>query len=107
MTPGRVDQAAQLLDARGLEPPEPMVRVLAVLALLVPRARICMLIEREPGPLYPILAERGFAFRTEARADMLYEVTIWHAHESGRVPAPTPPGHATCSEPCHSSWPPR
>jgi hypothetical protein len=47
-----------LLDARGLEPPEPMEKVMQTLALRRPGQSIRMLLRREPFPLYPILAER-------------------------------------------------
>jgi uncharacterized protein (DUF2249 family) len=73
------DRPARALDVRGLEPPEPMARVLEALDGMPCGERLCMLIEREPRPLYPILAQRGYAYRTLARPDLLFEVTIWHA----------------------------
>jgi hypothetical protein len=53
-----------LVDARGLEPPEPMEKVMRVLALLRPGQSIRMLLHREPFPLYAILAERGYRHET-------------------------------------------
>jgi hypothetical protein len=48
-----------LVDGRGLEPPEPMEKVMQALALLRPGQHIRFLLHREPFPLYPLLAERG------------------------------------------------
>lgn len=67
------------LDLRGMEPPEPLEKVLDALETLVPGERLCMLIEREPRPLYRILVNNGYAYKTECTAGLPYEVTIWHA----------------------------
>lgn len=66
------------LDVCGLQPPEPMERVLDALAVLPRGERVCMLIDREPFPLYNILDLKGFAHRTHYRQDLLYEIVIWH-----------------------------
>ena len=59
------------IDARDLEPPEPLEKVLQTLALLRPGQSIRLLLPREPFPLYPILAARGYchAIRMEANGD--------------------------------------
>ena len=44
-----------VVDGRGLEPPEPMERVLAALDELQPGQRVRFLIHRQPYPLYDIL----------------------------------------------------
>ena len=67
------------LDARGLEPPEPLEQVLDALETLPVGQRLCMLIEREPRPLYRILLDNGFAYKTDSGPGLPYEVTIWHA----------------------------
>ena len=67
------------LDVRGLEPPEPMERVLDTLGSLPAGAQLRMLIEREPRPLYRILSNNGYAWRTTALPDFLWEVRIWQA----------------------------
>lgn len=67
-----------VLDLTGLEPPEPLERVLDALSGLDPAQQLCMLIEREPRPLYRILDTNGFAHKTHYRPDHLYEVLIWH-----------------------------
>jgi len=68
-----------LVDARGLEPPEPMERVLQALELLRPGQSIRMLLHREPFPLYPILDERGYRRDTTAQPDGSYVILIRQA----------------------------
>ena len=65
-----------LIDARGLEPPEPMERVMQVLALLRPGQGIRMLLHREPFPLYPLLADRGYHHDTRMEDDGSYVILI-------------------------------
>ncbi|HRH81968.1 MAG TPA: DUF2249 domain-containing protein [Thiobacillaceae bacterium] len=64
------------LDARGLEPPEPLERTLAAVALLRPGQRLRLLIHREPFPLYAMLDGMGCAHRTEALPDGDFAVLI-------------------------------
>ena len=65
-----------LLDARGLAPPEPMEQVLNALALLRPGGSIRLLLHREPFPLYPLLAERGFQHTTRRENDGNFTILI-------------------------------
>lgn len=65
-----------LLDARGLEPPEPMERMMQTLDLLRPGQTIRMLLHREPFPLYPILVQRGYRYATTIQADGSYVILI-------------------------------
>lgn len=74
-----MDTPDQQLDLRTLEPPEPLERVLDALDRLPVGQRLCILIEREPRPLYRILARNGFAYQTESGPGLPFEVTIWHA----------------------------
>ena len=67
------------LDVRGLEPPEPLERVLDALDRLPHGEQLCMLIEREPRPLYRLLSNNGFACKTDCIPGPLFEITIWHA----------------------------
>ena len=64
------------IDARGLEPPQPMEVVMQTLALLRPGQSIRLLLHREPFPLYPILAERGYRYQTRMDADGSYVILI-------------------------------
>ncbi|MGP1614362.1 MAG: DUF2249 domain-containing protein [Pollutimonas bauzanensis] len=66
------------LDARGLEPPEPLELVLEALSVLERHQRLRMLIDREPRPLYPILDNNNFSYLASATADFRYEILIWH-----------------------------
>ena len=47
------------LDLTGLEPPEPMVRILEEITLLSPGEVLFALLDREPMFLFPELAQRG------------------------------------------------
>lgn len=52
------------VDARGLEPPQPMVRILEALATLPPATALRVWTDRRPLHLYPLLEERGFRAET-------------------------------------------
>ncbi|PWF46055.1 DUF2249 domain-containing protein [Massilia glaciei] len=71
--------AAQVhhLDVRGLEPPEPLEQALDALDRLGASDELCMLIEREPHPLYRMLAQNGYRHSTTSLPDFLYQVRIW------------------------------
>jgi uncharacterized protein (DUF2249 family) len=53
------------LDVRGLEPPEPMVRVLESADRLAVGGELVVIHDRRPIFLYPQLEARGFAHETE------------------------------------------
>jgi uncharacterized protein (DUF2249 family) len=57
------------VDARGLEPPQPMVAILESLAQLPPEAELRARTDRRPAHLYPRLTERGFTAESEEQAD--------------------------------------
>lgn len=65
-----------LVDARGLEPPEPLERVMQALALMRSGQSIRLLLHREPFPLYPLLAERGYRYDTRRESDGSYTILI-------------------------------
>jgi hypothetical protein len=65
-----------LVDARWLEPPEPMERALAALDLLRHGQRVRFLIHREPVPLYALLGERGCRWQTRPIEDGCFELLI-------------------------------
>jgi len=71
-----------LIDARGLEPPQPMESVMQALALR-PGQSIRLLLHREPFPLYPILIERGYRYDTRMEADGSYVILISPAGDDG------------------------
>lgn len=66
------------IDVCGLEPPEPLERTLEALSRLKPGQSLRMLIDREPRPLYAILARNGFSHETRLLPDYLYEIIIRH-----------------------------
>jgi len=67
------------LDVRGLEPPEPLERVLEALCSLDSGQRIRMLIQRDPYLLYPILARDGYIHEARCTETGDYEILIWHS----------------------------
>ena len=69
--PDRVDT----LDLRGLQPPEPIVRIFAALER-APGAPLRAILPHEPLPLYGLLRERGFSCNGSTRADGGFEVLI-------------------------------
>jgi len=68
----------RVLDARELEPPEPMHRVLDALDGLPTGDAVVLLLPREPFPLYRVLEARGFAWKTSLEADGTYVIRIHH-----------------------------
>ena len=67
--------AAPSMDLRGLQPPEPMVRIFQALER-APREPLCVILPHEPLPLYGLLRERGFGWSGAPRADGGFELTI-------------------------------
>lgn len=65
-----------VLDVRGLEPPEPMVRTLAALEDLPPGGTLVQLNVRVPQFLLPQLEERGFAYQIREQSPDLVRVFI-------------------------------
>lgn len=64
------------VDARGLEPPQPLVKILEALAALPEGAELRAHTERKPMHLYAHLEERGFAGVTEEQNDGSFITTI-------------------------------
>ena len=63
------------MDLRGLQPPEPMVRIFQALERN-PGAPLRVILPHEPVPLYALLRERGFSYAGSARPDGSFEVLI-------------------------------
>ena len=70
--------AEQLLDVRGLELPEPLLRALAALDGLGSGEYLHLLSHRDPVLLYPLLAQQGFLCESHDRAGTVH-VLIWRA----------------------------
>ena len=67
------------VDARGLEPPQPLVVILEALAGLAQGATMRARTDRRPLHLYAHLEERGFAGETEEQDDGSFITTIRRA----------------------------
>jgi uncharacterized protein (DUF2249 family) len=64
------------IDVRGLEPPQPMVRILEAVEGLSAGDRLEILHERRPIFLYPQLEDRGFLHETSEPAPGLVRIVI-------------------------------
>lgn len=70
-------EPAVKLDNRDLDPPEPMVRILAAADQLAPGATMSALLRREPVFLFPQLEKRGFRWLGGFTPDgATYELTV-------------------------------
>ena len=68
-------QAPAPLDLRGLQPPEPIVRIFEALERS-PGEPLRAILPHEPVPLYALLRERGYSYSGEQRPDGGYELLI-------------------------------
>lgn len=76
MTVQETTDAAKVLDNRGLEPPQPMMRILEALETLPDQATLLAINEREPLFLYPELAARGYVYQTTPHPDGSFHIVI-------------------------------
>lgn len=67
------------VDARGLEPPEPMMRILSAVETLKPGATLRARTDRRPVHLYPELDARGVRYASEQAADESWITTLSRA----------------------------
>ncbi|MBT2677769.1 DUF2249 domain-containing protein [Bacillus sp. ISL-35] len=65
-----------ILDNRGLEPPQPMMRTLAALEEIDRGQTLIIINDRRPMFLFEQLDERGYLYLTEQQEDGSYRVTI-------------------------------
>ena len=73
-----MNETAVNIDARGLEPPQPMVVILEALERLPEGAALRACTDRRPIHLYPLLAQRSFTGDTEEQHDGSFITTIRH-----------------------------
>ena len=64
------------IDVRGLEPPEPLERIMALLDTLREGGSLRVKIDCRPLPLYRLLERNGFTFEERPGSDSLFEITI-------------------------------
>lgn len=69
------------LDVRGMEPPEPLERVLETIDGFEPGDRLRLIIDCMPHPLFRVLERNGYRHREEPGTESLYEITIWRNGE--------------------------
>ena len=67
----------KIVDARGLQSPEPFERVVEALSELALGDRLKLIINREPRPLYRFLERNRYAYKAESFADGRFEIMIW------------------------------
>ena len=71
-----VNADAGELDARGLEPPQPMMQILAAVERLPAGAKLNARTDRKPLHLYPELQARGVAYASEEQPDGSWVTTL-------------------------------
>ena len=64
------------VDARFLQPPEPMERTVEALDRLRPGGEVQLLLHREPHPLYQMLRQSGYRYRAGQRDDGSWLIRI-------------------------------
>lgn len=69
------------IDNRGLQPPEPMVRILTAVSTMGEAGRVVALMDREPLPLYAELERRGLQWRFDDDGQVK-RLTIWSGEGS-------------------------
>lgn len=67
------------VDARGLEPPQPLIKIMEALAELPAGAELQARTDRRPIHLHTHLEERGFRVSSEEQADGSF---VTHARRS-------------------------
>jgi tRNA 2-thiouridine synthesizing protein A len=67
----------KIIDARGLQSPEPFERVVDELSELVLGDRLKLIINQVPRPLYRFLERNRYAYSAESFADGRFEIVIW------------------------------
>jgi tRNA 2-thiouridine synthesizing protein A len=66
-----------ILDNRGLEPPQPMMRTLAALETLMDNEVLTIINDRRPMFLYEQLEELGYKNRTYQQEDGSFKIEIF------------------------------
>ena len=69
--------ADQVIDARGMEPPEPFVATMDALDAMDRSHKLLLILNREPFPLYRALHKQGYTYQTEITTEGTIEILIW------------------------------
>ena len=72
-----------VLDVRGMEPPEPLERVLEAIADFAPGDTLTLVIDCTPTPLFRVLDRSGYAYRVAPGRDSLHEIAIRRRDRAG------------------------
>ena len=67
------------VDACGLAPPEPLLRLFAALDASAPGDLVRLRIDREPALLFQILRLNGLQFGHTRDSDAVHSITVWRA----------------------------
>jgi uncharacterized protein (DUF2249 family) len=67
----------KIVDARGLQHPEPFERVVDALSELAFGDQLKLIIHLEPRPLYRFLERNRYAYKAESFPDGRFEILIW------------------------------
>lgn len=78
----------RIVDARWLQPPEPMELTLEALNVLESGQRLRLLIHRMPNMLFPLLKEWGYDYTMQESDDGTYEILIWYKEQVMPVGGP-------------------
>lgn len=65
-----------ILDNRGFEPPQPMMRTMEALEKIPDGGELTIINNRRPMFLYPELDQLGYKHETKALEDGSYQITI-------------------------------
>jgi uncharacterized protein (DUF2249 family) len=71
------------LDVRGMDPPEPIERVLETIADFKVGDKLKLVIDCMPHPLFRILERGGYDHHVEPGTESLYLITIWALSDQG------------------------
>lgn len=66
-----------ILDNRGLEPPQPMMRTLQALETLSENETLTIINDRRPMFLFEQLDEQGYRYQTEQQEDGSFKIEIY------------------------------
>lgn len=66
-----------ILDNRGLEPPQPMMRTLEALGKIGENETLTIINDRKPMFLFEQLDEQGYQYKIEQQEDGSYKVEIF------------------------------
>jgi len=71
----------QILDVSMLEPCQPLEQSLEAVRTLVAGDFLKITHRREPTPLFPMLEQMGFSWRSRQTGSAQYEILIWRSSD--------------------------